>query len=536
MLYRQSSFPLSFRLSTIQPASLLPVLVLTVGLMAFPLASWAQFQAEAPPNFCTTLQQSPRTSGAKSALSGEWNASENSWEPQTRTVQTFNGDGSTLTELTIQELSGGTWRDTARATPTYNASDRLDLCTLETINEQGNYVNAFRIDFEYDASGRLDVRISEFWDSDAGEWVNFTRSTLGYDADGNNTSEVVEGWNAQNQTWVKSHRFLREYNDPEDRITLERREAWDIASQSYQNARRSQYTYESNSTTVVEETWEGSWVNDSRHTTTLNSSDLPTQTVVENWNGSDWVRDERTTNSYTTHNNTEKFDRIVVEEWDASANEWLNARRTRFSYTDVIPVELAGLEAQRIGTGTVRLTWQTASETNNSGFHVQRRVSDAETSGARSSESSPSWTSIDFIEGAGTTSKPQSYRFTDQAVPYEADVVRYRLKQVDLNGTSHLSDAVEVRLAPPNRLALQTPFPNPAQGQATVRYALPEATEVQVALYDMLGRRVATPVDGQKAAGRAHLQLRTQGLPSGTYFLRLQTSKQTRTRRLTVVE
>lgn len=184
----------------------------------------------------------------------------------------------------------------------------------------------------------------------------------------------------------------------------------------------------------------------------------------------------------------------------------------------------------------MRLTWQTTNETNNSGFNVQRRIGDANPPETERTSAGAAWTSVDFIEGTGTTSKPQSYQCTDRSVPYEAETVRYRLKQVDLDGTTHLSDAVEVRLGTPNRLALQTPFPNPSQGQATVRYALPKQTEVQIAVYDMLGRRVAPPIDGQKAAGRAQLQLRTQDLPSGTYLLRLQTAEQTRTRRLTVVE
>jgi hypothetical protein len=197
------------------------------------------------------------------------------------------------------------------------------------------------------------------------------------------------------------------------------------------------------------------------------------------------------------------------------------------SSSNPLPVELARFEAQRNGEGAVHLTWQTASETNNSGFDVQRQTG---------SGNSASWTTVDFVEGAGSTSEPQSYQFTDRTVPFEAETVRYRLRQVDLDGTTDLSRVVEVNLGTPEELALRAPFPNPFQDQATVRYELPRATDVQVAVYDLLGRRVATPVDGQKTAGRAQFQLRTQDLPSGTYFLRLQAAEQTRTQRLTIVE
>jgi hypothetical protein len=43
---------------------------------------------------------------------------------------------------------------------------------------------------------------------------------------------------------------------------------------------------------------------------------------------------------------------------------------------------------------------------------------------------------VGFVDGAGTTSEAQSYRFTDAQVPYEASEVTYRLTQVDTDGTT----------------------------------------------------------------------------------------------------
>ena len=197
------------------------------------------------------------------------------------------------------------------------------------------------------------------------------------------------------------------------------------------------------------------------------------------------------------------------------------------SSTNPLPVELAGFEGTATEDG-VRLTWRTVSEDNSAGFEVQRKAGEAS-----------SWTEVDFVEShsaSGTTSEPQSYQFEDTNLPYAADALEYRLKQVDLDGSTDLSRVVEIGLGVPDQLALHAPFPNPSRDHATVRYELPEATEVQIAVYDLLGRRVATPVDGRKNVGRAQVQLRTQDLPSGTYILRLQAADQTRTQRLTVVK
>ncbi len=86
----------------------------------------------------------------------------------------------------------------------------------------------------------------------------------------------------------------------------------------------------------------------------------------------------------------------------------------------------------------------------------------------------------------------------------------------------------------PNEVTL-TSYPNPVQKQATVQYTLPEAGEVSLEVYDLLGRRVATLVKGSKQAGRHQVRLRGGDLPSGVYFGRLEAGSQTVTQKITVV-
>jgi len=55
---------------------------------------------------------------------------------------------------------------------------------------------------------------------------------------------------------------------------------------------------------------------------------------------------------------------------------------------------------------------------------------------------------------------------------------------------------------PPQKLALYLSGPSPSRdGTARLHFALPEAAEVELAVYDISGRRVATLVDGARAAG-----------------------------------
>ena len=86
----------------------------------------------------------------------------------------------------------------------------------------------------------------------------------------------------------------------------------------------------------------------------------------------------------------------------------------------------------------------------------------------------------------------------------------------------------------PDEITL-TSYPNPFRTQATVAYTLPEAADVQIAVYDMLGRQVAVLENGRREAGRHRVTLDGDRLASGVYFGRLHIGDQTRTQKMTVV-
>ena len=191
-----------------------------------------------------------------------------------------------------------------------------------------------------------------------------------------------------------------------------------------------------------------------------------------------------------------------------------------------LPVELARFDGE-VTDGGVRLSWRTTSEDRNAGFQVQRRAGRG------------SWSDVQFVEGAGTTSEPQRYRFTDADIPYAADSLSYRLKQVDADGTATLTDPITVARSGPAGLELLGTAPNPASRRATVRYGIPgglarKGEEVRLELYDTLGRQVRS-MDLSGTAGRHTHTLDVSGLPSGMYLLRLEAGGPAVTRKLTVV-
>jgi hypothetical protein len=74
----------------------------------------------------------------------------------------------------------------------------------------------------------------------------------------------------------------------------------------------------------------------------------------------------------------------------------------------------------------------------------------------------------------------------------------------------------------PSEIALEAAYPNPFNPTTTIGFALPEASEVRLVVYDVLGREVARLVDGRVEAGRHRMRFEAGSLPSGTYLYRLE--------------
>jgi lysophospholipase L1-like esterase len=87
----------------------------------------------------------------------------------------------------------------------------------------------------------------------------------------------------------------------------------------------------------------------------------------------------------------------------------------------------------------------------------------------------------------------------------------------------------------PAHLDLHPATPNPFAGRTTLRVALPEAGAVRLSVHDVLGREVATLLEGEVAAGEHAVAFDAEGLPSGTDVARLAAGGRVLTRRVTLL-
>jgi DNA/RNA endonuclease YhcR with UshA esterase domain len=85
---------------------------------------------------------------------------------------------------------------------------------------------------------------------------------------------------------------------------------------------------------------------------------------------------------------------------------------------------------------------------------------------------------------------------------------------------------VKELLGIPKEFALFQNYPNPFNPSTVIRYDLPKNSYVRVAIYDILGRMVASLVDGSQSASRYSVTWSPTGLSSGIYFCRIQAQSQ----------
>jgi hypothetical protein len=98
----------------------------------------------------------------------------------------------------------------------------------------------------------------------------------------------------------------------------------------------------------------------------------------------------------------------------------------------------------------------------------------------------------------------------------------YVIKNANSNVVVKLSGDVKI----PAKYALSRNYPNPFNPVTHFAVDLPRATEVEVAVYDLLGRKITSLMNGTQAAGTYNLEwnARDEGgkvVPTGIYFLRV---------------
>jgi hypothetical protein len=105
-----------------------------------------------------------------------------------------------------------------------------------------------------------------------------------------------------------------------------------------------------------------------------------------------------------------------------------------------------------------------------------------------------------------------------------------------LNGQATQTISATPTAQTPEAVTLDASYPNPFTTSTTISYGLPDDTEVTLEVFNILGQKVATLVDGKQSAGRHEVVLDASNLSSGTYLYRVEAGGVTKSGRMTVVK
>ena len=191
-----------------------------------------------------------------------------------------------------------------------------------------------------------------------------------------------------------------------------------------------------------------------------------------------------------------------------------------------LPVEIAGFDAVA-GENEIALSWNTASEQNIDYYLIERQ------SGAE-------WNSLARINSLGDSPTGNSYSFMDVSV-MEGRLYSYRLTSREFDGTLLVHDRIvtaSVTGSPVNATEydLYQNYPNPFNPATTISFSLPEAGNIRLVVFDVLGRELAELANGHSDAGLHTVEFNAAALSAGTYFYQLTAGDFSAVRKLILVK
>jgi hypothetical protein len=181
-----------------------------------------------------------------------------------------------------------------------------------------------------------------------------------------------------------------------------------------------------------------------------------------------------------------------------------------------LPVELVSFYGNA-QSGYNLLEWTTATETNNSGFYIERSIDGI------------AFSNINFLTGAGNSTEPHSYQYKDRAFAMATNY--YRLRQVDVDGGQSYSRVVAVTNVKEKPLAVQQIYPNPFSYRFNIIFNKEPEAATTITIYTIDGRK-AFQRSFASAEKELMLNIDDAFFPGGMYLLKIESGAHTFLQRL----
>ena len=161
-----------------------------------------------------------------------------------------------------------------------------------------------------------------------------------------------------------------------------------------------------------------------------------------------------------------------------------------------------------VDTPNVRITWDARDE-QVVAFAVERSTNGTD------------FNEIGRIEAEKVDNR-NTYRYLDATAT--SQVLFYRIRQLFSDGTERLSGTIKMGLGEEvHSVSLVGNFPNPFNASTTITYEVHESEYIRLSIWDLSGQSIEELVNGIQDPGVYEVHFNANDLPSGTYFVRMQT-------------
>ena len=109
----------------------------------------------------------------------------------------------------------------------------------------------------------------------------------------------------------------------------------------------------------------------------------------------------------------------------------------------------------------------------------------------------------------------------------------------DMGAYSGGEEAVNIdepNISVPQVISLSQNYPNPFNATTTIKYDLPYQSHVTIEIYDVLGRKAASLIDRQLAAGYHKAIWQADGFSSGMYFYKITAGEYNQTEKMVLLK
>jgi len=260
---------------------------------------------------------------------------------------------------------------------------------------------------------------------------------------------------------------------------------WDGAN--WVNYWKFTYVYDGNNNRLEElkQNWSGSnWVNHWRYTYTYDGNNNMIGELKQDWGGSTWDIDWRNTYTYIGNNMIEE----LRQNWFNS--NWVNHWRETYTYDG--------------SNNMIEDLYQEWRDSNH-------------------------WRDVHkytFAYDVNNNLLEELHEYWDGA---NWIICNRSIYSYIPTGVEQLTDGIRM-------YSLSNNYPNPFNPATTIKYQIPEISFVVLKVYDVLGNEITTLVNEEKSIGSYKVEFDATGLPSGTYFYRIQAGNFVETKKMVLMK